>query len=514
MFRETAMGERDLGKPADMVDRDREWASLTDFVTGGGPKLKLGIVSGRRRHGKSFLLQHLARLFDGLYLTAVEEDGRAAALRRFSAAIARRSGLPVSAVEMNDWEPLLRSALTVARRTSAVPLVVIDELPYLLRHSPEIPGLLQHLYDESQFGDPGAPDAPGGRLILCGSAMSVMSELLSGTKPLRGRAVLDLRLSAFDFRDARRLWEIEDPHAALLVNSVLGGAPGYHALAGGPAPSNAAEFPEWVQRTVLDPALALYSRSETEHLLREDPRITQRTLYYDILSSLAGGASTASEVGRLLGRERGAMTHPLDVLQSTGYVARTEDLLRPRKPTITLIDPIVRFNQLIALPYAQLIDDGHAAEAWEAGRPTFHSRILGPHFEELARVWTRRYARTEIPSLRIGPVGRAEVSDARTRSKHEIDVLAVAPGERPQTPRCTISVVGEAKATISPRGLADVERLERIRALLAEQGHQTQEATLMVFSLYGFDRNLTDAAAQRSDLVLVSLDTLYGATAS
>jgi hypothetical protein len=118
---------------------------------------------------------------------------------------------------MSDWEPLLRSALAVARRTLAAPLVVIDELPCLLRHSPEIPGLLQHLYDESQFGD---PDAPGGRLILCGSAMSVMSELLSGTKPLRGRAVLDLRLAAFDYRDTQDLWGVEDPHTALLVHSV------------------------------------------------------------------------------------------------------------------------------------------------------------------------------------------------------------------------------------------------------------------------------------------------------
>ena len=498
---------QDIGKPDDMIDRDREWGSLVDFATGADPKLKLVILSGRRRHGKSFLLQHLTRRLGGLYITAVEEDGRIAALRRFSAAVARHSGLPASAVEMNDWEPLLRSALAVAQRTAGVPLVVIDELPYLLRHSPEIPGLLQHLYDDSQFG---SPDAPGGRLILCGSAMSVMSELLSGTKPLRGRAVLDLRLAAFDFRDARRLWGIEDPYTALLVHCVLGGAPGYRALAGDPVPTSEAGFADWVQRTVLDPALALYSRSETEYLLREDPRITQRTLYYDILSALAGGASTASEVGSLLGRERSAMTHPLGVLQSTGYVTRSEDLLRPRKPTLTLIDPIVRFNQLIALPYAQLIDDGHAAEAWLAGLPTFHSKILGPHFEELTRVWTRRFARNEIPDLPVGPVGSAEVSDARTRTKHEIDVLALAPGERPQSPRSRIAVIGEAKATISPRGLADVERLEHIRTLLAEQGYQTQDAKLALFSLHGFDRNLTAAAAQRTDLVLVGLDTLYG----
>ncbi|WP_163571832.1 ATP-binding protein [Fodinicola feengrottensis] len=93
---------------------------------------------------------------------------------------------------------------------------MIDELPYLLQHSPEVPGFLQLLYDQSQFGK-----APGGRIVLCGSAMSIMSELLSGTKPLRGRAVLDLRLPAFDFRTARIHWGVEDPATALLVDSVL-----------------------------------------------------------------------------------------------------------------------------------------------------------------------------------------------------------------------------------------------------------------------------------------------------
>jgi hypothetical protein len=503
------MVDERMAKPADMLDRDREWASLVGFVAGGEAKLRIGIVSGRRRHGKSFLLQHLAREVGGLYLTAVEEDSRTSALRRFSAAVAAHSGLPTSAVAMDDWEPLLRSSLTVARRTSATPLVVIDELPYLLRHSPEIPGLLQHIYDESQFG---RLDAPGGRLILCGSAMNVMGELLSGTKPLRGRAVLDLRLAAFDYRDARRMWQIGDRYSALLVHSVLGGAPGYRALADAPTLQNESQFATWVQRTVLDPTLALYSRAETEYLLREDPRITHRSLYYDVLGAMASGASTASSIGSLLGRERGAMTHPLDVLESTGYVTRSEDVLRPRKPTFTLTDPLVRFNQLITLPYAPLIEDGHAADAWSAGRPTFHSKILGPHFEELARVWTRRYARDETDALGIGPVGSAEISDARTRTKHEVGVLALAPGERPRSPRARIALLGEAKAkaTLRPRGPADLDRLDRIRALIGEQGHDVREAKLALFSLHGFDRNLQAAAAARGDVLLVGLGEIYG----
>ena len=259
---------------------------------------------------------------------------------------------------------------------------------------------------------------------------------------------------------------------------------------------------------MLDPALALYSRAETEYLLREDPRITHRSLYYDILGAMASGASTASSIGSLLGGERGAMTHPLDILESTGYVTRSEDILRPRKPKLTLTDPIVRFNQLITLPYAPLIEDGHAAEAWSAGRPTFHAKILGPHFEELTRIWTRRHARDEADGLEIGPVGSAEIYDAKTRTKHEVDVLALAPGERPHSPRARITLLGEAKATLSPRGPTDLDRLDRIRTLIGEQGHDVHDTKLALFSLHGFDRNLHAAAAARDAVLLIELSHL------
>ena len=77
-----------LGKPESVVDRDREWDLLTDFVTDPDPAMRLGIVSGRRRYGKSYLLQALSERVDGLYVTAVREEGRLLAIQRFSDAIA------------------------------------------------------------------------------------------------------------------------------------------------------------------------------------------------------------------------------------------------------------------------------------------------------------------------------------------------------------------------------------------------------------------------------------------
>jgi AAA+ ATPase superfamily predicted ATPase len=218
--------------------------------------MRLGIVSGRRRHGKSYLLQALSEQVDGLYVTAVREEGRLPAIQRFSDAVAAHAGLRPGSLRLTDWRDVPSNALEVAAR-SPHPLLVIDELPYLLQHSPEIPGLLQ-LYDERQRGT-GA--GPGPRLILCGSAMSVMHELLSGTKPLRGRAVVDLRLGAFDYRDSRAFWQISDPLTALKVHAVLGGAPGYRPVADRPHPDDG--FDTWLTRTLLDPGRAVYSRIET-----------------------------------------------------------------------------------------------------------------------------------------------------------------------------------------------------------------------------------------------------------
>lgn len=269
-------------------------------------------------------------------------------------------------------------------------------------------------------------------MILCGSAMSVVHELLSGTKPLRGRAVIDLRLGAFDYRAGRAFWQIDDPLTALQVHAVLGGAPGYRPVAARPHPNDG--FASWLTRTLLDPGRAVYSRTETEYLLREDPRITQHTLYYDILTAIAQGATTPAKIGAALERQRNAVTHPLDVLESTGYIQREQDILRPRHPVITLADPLIRFNQLITLPQAATVEQGFAEEAWQAAAPTFNSKILGPHFEDLARSSTRRYAHTLLPGGLPGPVGTTEVADPAARTKHEVDVIALALGERPQAP--------------------------------------------------------------------------------
>ncbi|MEV4171619.1 ATP-binding protein [Nonomuraea sp. NPDC049709] len=476
---------------------------MTQFIQHPDPHLRLGVVSGRRRVGKSFLLRALAETAGGLYVSAVAEEGVVAARRRLAAEIARYAGVPGELITDAGWESLLATAieLTSGRGGKAPGVLVIDELPYWMAHSPELPGLLQLLYDQSQAGQ----GVPGGRVIVCGSAMSVMNELLSGTKALRGRAALDLRLQPFDVRTTARHWEIDDPATALRVHAILGGSPGYRSLANVPPPRTVADVDDWVPGTVLDPRQALFSGSEAEYLLREDPKFTGSALHYAIINAVANGATSPAKIGGLLEQPRTSLTRPIDGLVSAGYLRYDTDPLWERRPVITVVDPIVRFHNLITVPQRDLVDTGQAAEAWRRSRPAFVAGILGPHFELCAREWLRGQA---DPALRgnAGMVTATVVNDRKGQAKHEIDVVALDK----RAGRAVISVIGEAKATVTRRTMADLQRLERLKELLAEHGHDTASAVLALFSTEGFQPDLVDAARRRGDVLLVDLLSLVG----
>src|ERR1035437_2736893 len=82
-----------LSKPRDMFDREFEWGELTRFAGSSAPRATLGIVSGRRRQGKTFLLDALAVQANGFMFTAVETT-EADSLHQFGEALASPLGAP------------------------------------------------------------------------------------------------------------------------------------------------------------------------------------------------------------------------------------------------------------------------------------------------------------------------------------------------------------------------------------------------------------------------------------
>src|SRR5262249_49241723 len=199
---------------------------------------------------KSFLLQALCEAFGGMYFAAVEAT-EAESLRLFTEALTRFTGEFVDP-PIRDWHDAVRH-LFRSTHDRPVPLV-IDEFPFLSNLSPALPSIMQR-----ELGPSGSGQGSAARLILCGSAMSVMGNLLAGHAPLRGRASLELVIHPFRYRDAAQFWGIADPRLAVLVHAVVGGTPAYrYEFTQGDTPESLDDFDPWIVRTVLNPQRPLF----------------------------------------------------------------------------------------------------------------------------------------------------------------------------------------------------------------------------------------------------------------
>ena len=502
-----------LDKPTDVFDRDAEWADLADFALSPLPGLRIAVVYGRRRQGKSYLLRRLADAVGGMYHLATEQAAPVS-LRRFGDSLAAWAGLSAGAFGFGGWEQALRTATEVlaARAspgtTSSVPaLLVLDEFPYLAQETAGLPSIVQSLYD-SLGPAAGAGTAPL-RLILCGSAISVMADLLAGTRALRGRAALELRIRPFGYRDTREYWGIEDPAAAFAHAALIGGTPGYRELVPDPRfPEDSAQLGGWLARNVLRPSMPLFD--EARRVVHEDPRIRDIATYSSVLAAVAAGESSPTKIGGLLGRPATSLAHQFATLASAGFIDRRHDLLLDRRPVVTVADPMVRLHQLVIEPYLADLEAGRARQVWAEAGHTVESKIFGPHFEALAAEWVAQYATNEA-GLMVGPAGQSVIACREHRTGHEIDVLALSRGTRPRTPGVPVAFIGEAKHRDRRPGLAELRRLEHIRELLTAAGHDAADAALGLFSTTGFTAELAaEATGSQGRVLLAPLEMLYG----
>ncbi len=494
-------------KPVDVFDRDQEWADLAEFAASTLPGLRIAIVYGRRRQGKSYLLRRLAAATGGLYHLATEQT-EAVALRRFADSLAAWVGLPAGALAFTGWEQALTSAaglMTERAGSGTPPVLVLDEFPYLVQETPGLPSIVQSLYDGLGPGSMSARTPL--RLILCGSGISIMSGLLSGTKALRGRGALELRVKPFGYRAARAYWEIDTPEAAFMHNALIGGTPGYRELVPDPVvPADSARVGQWVARNVLRPSVPLFD--EANRLVHEDPRIRDTSVYASLLAVIAAGESSPAKIGGLLARPSSSLTYQLGMLESAGLVERHQDLLRQRRPVIRVVDPVVRLNHLVIEPHLADLESGRADQVWAELTHTVESKILGPHLETLATAWVTHDAR-RLVGLDIGATGQASVPCHEHATNHDVDVLALRRGARPRTPNTAIAFIGEAKARDRRPGLSQLRRLEHIRELLTAAGHDAGDAALGLFSTGGFTDELVETAQRDDKVMLIGLDTLY-----
>src|SRR5688572_27931231 len=166
------------------VNRVGEMAALDEWW--GRPGSQLGIVWGRRRVGKSYLIYHWAKDKRSIYHVARNRPlaQELAALSAASASVLSGGRRDLLSRPFVSWDDVFDTLADAADRKPL--LLTIDEVPELLISDPSMASGLRAIWERMSDSKL--------RLLLCGSAVRTMEELQHERAPLFGRATLRLRL--------------------------------------------------------------------------------------------------------------------------------------------------------------------------------------------------------------------------------------------------------------------------------------------------------------------------------
>jgi len=441
-------GQVFIGREAELTRLAVSW----ERAVGGEPQLVA--VWGRRRVGKTYLLNHFAAGKPHVYFTATRQDSEARQLERLYERVGEQLGWRgrlLDAARPAEWSGALRMLVEVA--ASEPLLVVIDEMPRLLAGRADFPDLLSAVW-ENHVRDQ--------RLMVAvtGSAVSAMEAMLGAGGGLRGRPHERLRLDPFDAWQAREF--LPDLAADQFVSA-------YAACGGYPL-----HLRGWRQDLDVEENLLALAFQPGGILLEDALDIMSEDLdwrsgYERVLAAIGGIGGVRR--GKISSRTNQRIDYTLAKLQQAGYVQAERPIgaAGSAQPQYAIADVYLAFWLSVLRDDAELIEGGQ-------GRAVLHRQrsMLGRHvssvFERLAREHAiRLVADGRLPAETV--IGRWWRDETV-----EIDVLGLA-GDRPV-------LAGEAKWQSQPVARRDLHALRRKTTHLPGQ---EAEPRLAVWARHGVD---------------------------
>jgi uncharacterized protein len=248
------------------------------------PRPSLAIVYGRRRVGKSTLIREAMGKRSHILYQATRVTS-SLNLEGFKTEISRVLGSDDLLMGIADWLGMLHYLARAAERSPGL-IVVLDDFPYLADAAPALPSVVQ------KFWDSGAPATGNLKLLLCGSIISQMQELLAERNPLYGRKTLSLDLAPLSFREAAQFVPSYTAEQKLMTFGIFGGIPFYLQFV-----NPELSLQDNIIRLLLTQTGSLVD--EPAVLLQSELREVAR--YASILAAIAGGCT---KHGEIIGRVR------------------------------------------------------------------------------------------------------------------------------------------------------------------------------------------------------------------
>jgi AAA+ ATPase superfamily predicted ATPase len=444
-----------------LIDRIAEQRALRDcFDAAARGEPQLVVVHGRRRVGKTYLLSSLARERRAVYFASTRQSEHVE-LARFAEAIARDLGEDAAALVgggFPSWEAALRFVAVLGRDEPL--LVVLDEATYLEGSTPGFASIVQAWWDHLE-----RPSCL--QLVLTGSAIGTLTQMVGADGPLRGRPTLDLRIDPVDVTSAAAFCPRLSPRELIQAWAVCGGYP-QHLLA-------------WDADEDFDDNLQRLAGTAGGILLTSAGDIVRESVgdaagYARVLGAIGRGRTRISAIASDAGQR---IEHPVEVLRAAGLVRRELPVGAPRgaRATYDIDDLYLRFWYATLFADEQLVAGGQG-RAVLARRGDLIRRHVAYAFEEAARAHAVRLvaAGARAPDSIIGRWWKS------SGGQLEVDVLGLR-GAR-------TSLVGEVKWSDTA---ADIDLAARLDRILEQVPEPTGDVERVVWAAVGGTRALQDA---------------------
>ncbi len=460
------------------IGRENELNTLNRLYN--SDKFEFAVIYGRRRVGKTALINEFVKDKDNIFFTGVETNAKQN-LDNLSRSIMEYNTGLVTGASFNNFQMALEHVFELAKTKKIV--FVIDEYPYVARASKSLASTLQLLIDKNK-------DTSKLFLILCGSSMSYMEDhVLAYKAPLYGRRTAQFKIKPFEFLEVCRYFKNFSDEDKALAYGVVGGTPQYLMQI-----DDTRSIEENIKNTHLNPSSSIFE--EPNNLLKQEVR--EPAIYNAVITAIATGSSKMNEISNKIDEDTSVCATYIRNLITLGIVKKESPYgeKSTRKTIYSIEDNMFRFWYRFVPENISVISRGAVDLAYNRIAPE-RSSYMGGVFEDICKQYLWKLLLEGKCAVNFTDLGRWWGANPKTKSQEEIDIMGAD--------KDTV-LLAECKWTNEKVDLGVLETLvERSTLFSYKKTH------FYLFAKTGFTKGCIDRANEMGNVTLVIYEDILKA---
>ncbi len=464
------------------IGRKKELKLLEELYN--SQKFEMLILHGRRRIGKSYLLNHFSKKYQNntVFFTA-DKSAEKSNVKSFCEELNNVLKFGTFLNSFETWKDVFSFFKDIELKQRLV--IIIDEFTYLHSSNPAFDSILQNAIDR-------VLKQKNIFLILCGSEVSTIEDIIDdSTKPLYGRKTAELKLEPFSYLEAKEFFPKYSNEEALTVYSILGGTPLYLSLF-----DDSLSIRENIIKNCLSTTGYLFN--EVENLLRME--LKETSFYKNIMLAINSGASNLNTIRDKVGEDSAKISKYISVLINLGYIKKEipcGEKDRIRNTLYSISDNYFAFYFAFIFKHRNILNGFISPEIFYEKEMTNEklNAFIKKRFEDICKAYLKQQFYLGKMPFYPQEIGRWWGNNPILKKQEEIDILALDDEN---------AIICECKYTNEKFDLKQLKDLEQSALCINKENK-----SFIIFSKSGVTTKVEELIIDDSNYKVLTIEDLY-----